>query len=92
MSSITPTVGRKVWFYEHDKQTEPHDATVIKVWGGGPMAAVNLDVVDPYSGEHSCRTGVVVGDESTTWPHYRWMPYQMGQAKAQADVGTTATA
>jgi hypothetical protein len=90
--SITPTVGRKVWFFESNAQHEPHDATVIKVWGDGPQAAVNLDVVDPYSGQHSCRTSVVVGDEDTAWPHYRWMPYQQAQAKAQADVGTTAAA
>lgn len=91
MSTITPTVGRKVWFYKDDMQAEPHDATVIKVWGDGPKAAVNLDVVDPNTGVHTCQHSIVVGDETTTWPHYRWMPYQQGQAKAQAEKAAAAT-
>ncbi len=78
---IVPTVGRKVWFYQHGSETEPTDATVIKVWGDGPEAAVNLDVVDPYSGEHRCERSVCVGDESTLSRHYRWMPYQIATAK-----------
>lgn len=91
MSAITPTVGRKVWFYESDRQQEPCDATIIKVWGDGPQAAVNLDVVDPDTGAHSFRSSIVVGDDTTPWPHYRWMPYQQGQAKAQAEKAEAAT-
>ena len=83
-AGIVPTVGRKVWFYEDNQQAEPHVATVIKVWGSSPYAAVNLDVVDPYSGGRQLRTSVVVGDETTKHPHYRWMPYQQGQAAKQA--------
>lgn len=91
MSAITPTVGRKVWFYVSDTQQEPRDATIIKVWGVGPQAAVNLDVVDPDTGVHTFWPSIVVGDENTPWPHYRWMPYQQGQAKAQAEKAAAAT-
>lgn len=85
---ITPTVGRKVWFYTNHLQAEPIDATVIKVHGTGPQAAVNLDVVDPDTGAHRCVTSIAVGDENTSIPHFRWMPYQQGQAKRAAEVGT----
>jgi len=84
---ITPTVGRKVWFFVNHLQPQPIDATVIKVHGTGPQAAVNLDVVDPDTGAHRCVTSVAVGDEDTSIPHYRWMPYQQGQAKAQRASG-----
>ena len=82
MTTITPTVGRKVWYYEHPSQLDPWDATVIKVWGSGPHSAVNLRVTDPYTGEQSLRSSVVVGDASVQHPHYRWMPYQQAQALA----------
>lgn len=84
MTAITPTVGRKVWFYENNEQLEPMDATVIKVWGTGPQAAVNLDVVSPLTGEHFLKTSVIVGNEATTNQHYRWMPYQQAQAAKQS--------
>lgn len=87
MSSITPTVGRKVWFYYDNNQVEPLDATIIKVVNSGPAALVNLDAVNPINGHHFFVAAVRVGDESTTEPHYRWMPYQMGQAaKTEATV------
>lgn len=81
---ITPTVGRKVWFFATGSQREPIDATVIKVWGKGADAAVNLDVVDPDTGAHRLESSVVVGEELTQHRHYRWMPYQLGQAKPEA--------
>lgn len=91
MSLITPTVGRKVWFYENNQQAEPIDATVVKVWGTGPHAAVNLDTVDGSTGLRTLRTSVCVGDENTVHQHYRWMPYQQGQAKkALTDADATA--
>lgn len=87
---ITPTVGRKVWFYADNQQTEPWDATVIKVISkqhedgafdpDGPDTPVNLNVINPDTGVQSLVTGVSVGDESTTGSHYRWMPYQQAQA------------
>lgn len=82
MSAITPTVGRKVWFYWSNQQDQPWDATVIKVFGNTARAAVNLDVVNPETGEHTFHSSIIVGDENTVWPHYRWMPYQQAQAAA----------
>lgn len=84
MSAITPTVGRKVWYYTHGGQAEPIDATVVKVNGEGPKAPVNLDVIDPDTGAHTFQANISVGDESTEGEHYRWMPYQQGQAAKQA--------
>lgn len=90
MSEITPTVSRKVWFFENGQQLEPHDATIIKVHGTTPQAAVNLDVVHPDTGQHMLRTSVVVGDETTAGTHYRWMPYQKGQAAKDANASLSA--
>ncbi len=82
-STIIPTVGRKVWFYEHIDQEAPIDATIIKVWGNTPAAAVNLLCVDPNTGQTYLRSSVMVGDESTSGRHYRWMPFQKGQARPE---------
>lgn len=87
---ITPVVGRKVWLYYSAHQAEPIDATIAKVWGDGPEAMVNLDAIDPNTGEHSFHTSVRVGDKFTPGKHYRWMPYQMGQAKAALAVDLAA--
>lgn len=81
---IIPSVGRKVWFFRNDTQRDPIDATIIKVEGPGTQSAVNLLVVDPDSGETSIERRVLVGDDKTDIPHYRWMPYQIGQAKTAA--------
>lgn len=92
--SITPTVGRKVWFYADNQQTAPWDATVIKVISkqnedgsvdpDSPDTPVNLNVINPDTGVQSLVTGVSVGDESITTSHYRWMPYQQAQSAQQA--------
>ena len=99
MSTITPTVGRKVWFYDSpplgeqhhemsDKQ--PFDATIIYVWNEG---MVNLDVTG-HDGARFIATSVPLRSPSDSDCHNgfarfaTWMPYQMGQAaKAEADAG-----
>jgi hypothetical protein len=88
MSAITPTVGRKVWYYTSNQQAEPIDATVVKVTGEGPDAPVNLNAIDPDSGVAIFHTNVRVGDETTEGEHYRWMPYQSAQA-AKAEASAT---
>lgn len=84
MPTIIPTVGRKVYFYNDEKQAEPHDATIIKVWASPdqaqPQSAVNLRVTHPLTGESYLVTSSVAYDTPQPWPHYRWMPYQVGQA------------
>ena len=89
MTTIIPTVGRKVWYYGSNEQTEPIDATVIKVHGEPtPQSPVNLFVVGP-EGDTFTKTEVVVGDESTEGTHYRWMPYQQAQASKEGTVPVT---
>ena len=80
MSAITPTVGRKVWYYTGNQQAEPIDATVVKVNGDGPDAPCNLNTTDPDTGVAIFQPDVRVGDETTKGQHYRWMPYQAAQA------------
>lgn len=88
MPHIIPTVGRKVYFFENDLQTEPHDATIIKVHApkesATPTTTVNLLVIHPDTGEGQFRSSVVASDEAQPFPHYRWMDYQKHQAARTA--------
>lgn len=93
MSTITPSIGRKVWFYDaaperHSAQmvryddSQPMDATVIYVWS---PTCVNLRVTD-HAGIMHTRTSVPLRDPAEGDAHGKeyvatWMPYQMGQAK-----------
>lgn len=97
---IKPTIGRKVWFQPNginvidnhvitEFADQPMDATVVCVWDD---RCVNLRVTDHAGFTH--RAGNVVllqeGDEAPAdVPYAMWMPFQLGQAKAVADVGTT---
>lgn len=100
MSTIVPTIGRKVYFYDQaperssaqmqrydDKQ--PMDATVIYVWG---PTCVNLRVTD-HAGVTHTRTSVPLRDPSDIDCHgveyfATWMPYQVGQAKKHEAVAS----
>ena len=94
MSTITPTIGRKVYFYtpEQDRHAtgamgryddkQPFDATVIYVWG---PTCVNLRVTD-HAGNTHTRSSVPLRDPQDDDGHGNayfatWMPYQVGQAK-----------
>lgn len=93
MSSITPTIGRKVWFWATEPENhsiEDHDqaldATVIFVH---PDKTVNLQVVD-HQGDITTQFGVELRDPQEGDRHFSdtlnegvatWMPYQVGQAK-----------
>lgn len=99
---ITPTIGRRVWFrpvteidlatlrLNDDKQA--CYAGVVYVWND---RMVNLDVTD-HNGLHYAFRSVLLVQEGDPVPlgqsYCEWMPYQQGQAKQQADVGTTAAA
>lgn len=90
---IKPTVGRVVWFYPQgsNENTQPLSASVAAVWGD---RCVNLMIVQqngvPMSHPPTSVTLVQDGDEIPKLSdgkfaqHCRWMPYQIGQAKAQA--------
>lgn len=99
---ITPAPGRVVWYYPSQDEinakafaygdpTKPLAATVAYVWHD---RMVNLSVLD-QNGTQFRRTSVLLvqpGDDTpanSQQPFATWMPYQIAQAKAQADVGTT---
>jgi hypothetical protein len=91
-SSIKPTVGRKVWFWDNGNglhgpvrhgDAQPMDATIIYVWGD---TCVNLRVTD-HAGNVLTRTSVPLRDHREGDCHgveytATWMPYQVGQAKS----------
>jgi len=83
--TITPTVGRKVYFFADAEQFEPHDATIIKVcaphWQANPFTLVNLFVIDP-EGEQSTVFNVPCSPTPVPYPHFRWMDYQLKQAES----------
>jgi hypothetical protein len=89
-AQITPSVGRKVWYYANSNQADPWDATIVKVHDApadaNPFSAVNLNVIDPETGHHLFRPVIAWHDESQQWAgeHYRWMPYQTASAAAAA--------
>lgn len=94
MTTITPTVGRKVWYYANATQAEPIDATVVKVNNGEetatPETSVNLFLLHP-DGSIGFRPDVVVSDEPTDREHFRWMPYQQQQASKESTVPAAGT-
>lgn len=85
---IQPTIGRVVWFYpaatdplHKPGYDEPRAAIVTRVWSD---RMVNLVVFDPDGNAHA-RTSVYLiqpDDPPTAANHCRWMPYQIGQARA----------
>lgn len=97
---IHPTIGRRVWYWPYKNaaqggfayfdSNQPLDAGICYVWGD---RTVNLTVADQNGVMHS-RTSVQLLQDDDPRPEHggfcEWMPYQQGQAKAHADVGTTA--
>ena len=85
---ITPTIGRKVWFYPGTDRgkfavigDQPLDATIVFVHDD---RTVNLSVVD-HAGRHTCVSGahlVQPGDQAGPSCRAEWMPYQIKQAGA----------
>lgn len=93
MSDITPSIGRKVWFYPDEnciqslaatrENDHPFDATIISVHDDG---TVNLAVHD-HVGHHFAKLDVPLWDfrsEQPTGCYATWMPYQIQQAQAEA--------
>ncbi len=95
MSDITPSIGRKVWFYPDEsciqslaatrENDHPFDATIISVHDDG---TVNLAVHD-HVGHHFAKLGVPLAnpDDVSSLPtgcFATWMPYQVKQAQAEA--------
>ena len=95
-SSVTPTIGRRMWYFDGGEvdakkcysNKVPFDAGVIYVWSPD---CVNLLVTD-HAGKQSVKTNVMVADYSEDYAHGEvtvaaWMPYQT-QAKAKAGGDT----
>jgi hypothetical protein len=93
---IKPTIGRKVWFHPNGMKEsaagkpvdvfvkeQPLDATVVCVWGD---RLVNLGVIDHGGAVHSIRSCPFrhPNDPVPGGYYCEWMPFQTGQAKAQA--------
>lgn len=95
MQAIQPTVGRKVWYrpngqahslmVDYDERT-PMDATIVYVHDS---RTVNLLVHDhrgnPWPIEYV--SVQLPAEDKRDGSYWEWMPYQVGQAKAVADVG-----
>lgn len=93
---IKPTIGRVVWFTPSANSAEadfahyssnppqPHAAMIVYVWSD---ALVNL-VVYGHDGKPHAKTSVPLVQENEPKPENgyfaSWMPFQVGQAKAQA--------
>lgn len=93
ITTIKPSVGRKVWFYDsqglgniHDPKT-PFDATVVYVHDAGH---VNLRVAD-HSGTTFTRASVELRNPAEDDSHGKgnadfatWMPFQVKTAQKEA--------
>lgn len=96
---ITPTVGRRVWFwpgntagrYNCVDPKQPFDAGVLFVHDD---RTVNLLVTDHLGFQFTVREATLLQDDDPApdGPCAAWMPYQKGQARAQSDVGKTGGA
>ena len=92
MKIITPTIGRKVWFYPNGlklttagpldvfAENQALDATIVCVYSD---RMVNLSVTDHGGRVHSVRSCTLrqEGDDVPGGSYCEWMPYQIGQAK-----------
>lgn len=94
---IHPSIGRKVWYrpsptdsVRRNDPTQPLDATIVYVWND---RMVNL-VVHDHAGHAHLRSSVLLmqGDEEydPVTSYCEWMPFQQGQAKAQAHQAASA--
>lgn len=95
---IKPTVGRKLWYWptpaekswSHD---QPFDATIVHVLSD---RQVNLHVINEVGYIVPAKEGVVLLQPDMKRDpipgECSWMPFQVGQARALADVGTTGDA
>jgi hypothetical protein len=90
---ITPTIGRQVWYWP--RTPEPHEqpcaATVAYVHD---ERHVTLQVVD-HEGRARPESNVLLRQPEDLAPldgeYCEWMPFQVGQAKAQASEKTGGT-
>lgn len=89
---IAPTVGRVVWYYRQSTQVQPNAALVAAVNEDRTINVGGFDRDgDPFKG--LAVPLVQEGDAAPLHGHFcRWMPYQVGQARAQAAQADNPTA
>lgn len=79
---IKPTVGRIVWYRDHQPGLDYQPCAAIVTYVHSDRL-VNLSVFD-CDGEHRPHTSVTLVQENDpvpNGPYCEWMPYQIGQAK-----------
>lgn len=88
MSIITPTIGRKVWYWpfpteRSESGTQPFDATVAFVH---PTGTINVAIISELGYAMTPRHHVRLRNtpEEAQPGECSWMPWQAGQARAQA--------
>lgn len=72
---MKPTVGRVVYYRDHEMSDQPCAAQIAYVHSDD---VVNLSVLDRFGVQHS-RTSISRGEGNYQWD---WMPYQVQKAKA----------
>lgn len=89
---VKPTIGRQVWFRPSSiavgviklRSEQPCAATVVHVWSD---TCVNLSVFDHDGNRHFFASVRLLQDDEAAAAdanYAEWMPFQVGQAKAQA--------
>lgn len=97
VNSIKPTIGRKVWLWVSTNMVQPEcvvldskqafDASIAFVH---PDGRINVTFADHAGRPGACAVVAIYdpkdSDQHTGGgePYCTWMPYQVGQAKAQA--------
>ena len=86
---ISPTIGRVVWFHPAGEQIgdQPHAALVVYVHND---RLINVAAFDKHGNSYACQQVRLV-QEGETRPsqgenYAEWIPYQIGQARKDADV------
>jgi hypothetical protein len=91
--NMVPTIGRRVWYWPLDSErtfpgAQPFDAGVAYVHSPGVLTiSVHNDLGNPMPGLQGVRQTTPEEGERGCWS---WMPFQVGQAKQAADVGSTS--
>lgn len=96
MASITPTIGRRVWYFASANEKRWSMLPFHK-YGDGPLDAgiahvnedgtVNLSVSDSAGNQHARQNVLFIDNDQTPMPsdgcaYATWMPFQLGQARA----------
>ena len=87
---IKPSIGRVVWFYKNGKTQrdiggQPNAALIAFVHSDSCINIGYFDANGIAQSETSVQLEQEPGDSDWSSSFCAWMPYQVGQAKAQAE-------